>query len=89
MLVQRNQHLSIGAADGCSVTKRIVEGFRRKTDVIHDQVGLLRGNGLANLILHPAEDHLGGLDAGSRSGPDVQFNLSRIDRGKEISAYER
>src|SRR5260370_20333682 len=48
-LVERNQHLSICAADGCPITEGIVQGLRGQPDIVHDQFRLVRRNCLANL----------------------------------------
>ena len=46
---------------------------------------------LANLVLHLAEDHLCVVFDAPVPGPgaDVQFDLPRVDGGKEVPAHER
>ncbi len=87
--VECDQHLAIGAADGRAIAEGVVEGLRCKSDVVHNQIDLVDRNDLANLVFDFAELNFGSLDARAGLCPDMQLDLTGVDRGEEVPADKR
>src|ERR1700735_5585536 len=89
LLIQRYKDLSVKGSDIRSKTEGEIDGILRQTDIVKHQIQLVGRNHLANLLLHPAEEHRCLLDASAVHGADMQPNLPGVDSGKEILTDER
>ncbi len=89
LLIECDQYFTVRAAYCCAISKSVVEGLRCQADGVNDQGKLARRNRLADLVFNLAEDHLGGLNPGSRLRTHMEPDLPRVDGRKEIPAHER
>src|SRR4029077_5952991 len=86
--VERHQDLSIGRPNRDTVAERQVDRVRQ-ADVVDDHVELVGGDHLADIVLDLLEVDLCLLDPRSRRSPDMEPELTRIDRREEVPANER
>jgi len=84
VLVQRNEDLSIESSHVRCEAEGEADRILGKTDIVEDQVELLRRDDTADLLFHLTEEHARLLDPRSRHGAYVQAELAGIHGGKEV-----
>ena len=82
-LIQRDEDFSVEGTDIRSETEGEVDGVLRKTDVVENQIELVRRNDLANLLLDLTEEHGGFFDARPGHGADMEaeIQIDSVDVG--------
>ena len=85
-LFQRHHDHTVIGADGRAVGKGQIVGTGGQTDIVDDQLAVVIGDHLADLVFDCLEEFLGRLDARSGRSADMQLDLSAIDQRIEIAA---
>ena len=85
-LLQRHHDHTVVGADGRAVGEGQVIGACRQADIVDDELPLVLGDHLSDLVLDRLEDALGGLDARSGRRADMELNLPAVDQRKEVAA---
>src|SRR6202047_2567921 len=88
-LLQRHQDYTVIDVDGRSIGEGEVVRPLRHANVINDEVSIALRNDFTDLVLDLLEDALGRFDAGRCRRADMELDLSAVDVGKEIAAYQR
>ena len=71
-----------------AVAEGVIVGTRRQADIVDDQLALVLGDDLPDLVLHRLEDLLGLFNARSGRRAHVQLDLAAVDDREEVAADE-
>ena len=84
-LVQRHHDHTVIGTDGRAVGKRQIVGTGGQTNIVDDQLAVLLGDHLADLVLDSRKHAFRRLDAHSGRRAHMQLNLPTIDERVEIA----
>ncbi len=89
LLVERDQDLAVHRADGGGIAEGDVDTAIGQADVVEHHADLVVADELADGRFDLGEVFLGGLDARTWRGTDVQAHLASVDLGEEVAAQLR
>ena len=85
-LLQGDLHGAVVHPDGRSVAEGQIVGPRREADIVDDQVEIMGGDDLADLVLDGLEEPFGRLDAHAGGAADMELKAAGVDHRKKVAA---
>ena len=85
-LLQGHKDDAVVDADRRAVGEGEIVGPRRQADVVDDQLSVVLGDELADLVLDLLEQPLGGLDARPGRRAHMELDAAAVDHRKEVAA---